>query len=169
MIRLADESDLAALEAACAAEGAPRPREQLERYLAEQRAGLRLFLVAHARGAVAGYLTLAWQADYIPFRREGVPEIQDLFVLPSLRRAGVATRLLDEAERHASTRSGRVGLGVGIYAAYGPAHLLYARRGYLPDAAGATAGGRALEGGETVSVDDSLVLHLVKDLPSQAR
>ena len=40
---------------------------------------------------------------------------------------------MDEAEKHASARSRRVGLGVGIYTAYGPAHLLYARRGYLPD------------------------------------
>src|SRR5688500_14163292 len=54
VIRLADEHDLLELEVGCAREGAPRPHEHLERYLAEQRAGLRLFLVAHAHGAVAG-------------------------------------------------------------------------------------------------------------------
>ena len=75
---------------------------------------------------------------------------------------------MDAAEEHAASRSDRVGLGVGIYAAYGPAHLLYARRGYLPDGVGATAGGRILEGGETVPVDDSLVLHLVKELALHA-
>lgn len=158
MIRLGGEEDLDALE------GAGRSREQLDRYLAEQRAGLRLFLVALADDAVAGYLTLAWEADHPPFRRDGVPEVQDLFVLPDHRRAGLASLLMDAAEAHAATRSDHVGLAVGIYAAYGPAHLLYARRGYLPDGAGATAGGRPLEGGETVSVDDSLVLHLAKVL-----
>jgi GNAT superfamily N-acetyltransferase len=160
VIRLADEADLDALEEA------GRSREQLERYLAEQRAGLRLVLIALAEDAAAGYLTLAWQADYPPFRREGIPEIQDLYVLPARRRAGIASLLMDAAEEHAATRSARVGLGVGIYAAYGPAHVLYARRGYLPDGAGATASGRTLEGGEVVSADDSLVLHLVKRLAS---
>ena len=158
MIRLADDGDLDALEEA------GRSREQLERYLAEQRAGLRLVLIALADGAAAGYLTLAWEADYPPFRREGIPEIQDLYVLPERRRAGIASLLLDAAEEHAAARSARVGLGVGVYAAYGPAHVLYARRGYLPDGTGVTSGGRTLEGGEVVPADDSLVLHLVKQL-----
>lgn len=163
-VRLAGHPDLDALEKACRREGAPPPREQLERYLAEQDAGLRLFLLAQVDHAAAGYLTLSWEADYPPFRREGIPEIHDLYVLPSFRRAGVATTLIEAAEEYASARSGQLGLGVGLYGAYGPAHRLYAIRGFLPDATGATAGGRPLLGGETVSVDDTLVLHLVKSL-----
>jgi GNAT superfamily N-acetyltransferase len=163
-VRLAGEEDVQVLWEACAREGAPRPPEPLQRYLDEQRAGLRLFLVALADRAVAGYLTVSWEADYPPFRRDGVPEIHDLYVLPSFRRAGVATRLMDAAEEHAARRSDRLGLGVGLYQAYGPAQRLYVQRGYLPDGAGATTGGRPLLGGESVSVDDSLVLHLVKTL-----
>ena len=164
LVRLAGEEDLEPLGAACAKEGAPRPPEQLERYLSEQRAGLRLFLLALRVGAPAGYLTVSWEADHPPFRREEIPEIHDLYVLPSARRAGIATLLLDEAEAHAARRSDFLGLAVGLYSAYGPAHRLYAERGYLPDATGATAGGRTLLGGETVSVDDTLVLHLLKPL-----
>ena len=164
LVRLAGGEDLDALAEACAGEGAPCPREQLERYLSEQRAGLRLFLLALRDGAPAGYLTVSWEADYPPFRRDGIPEIHDLYVLPSARRAGVATLLLDEAEEHAARRGDRLGLAVGLYSAYGPAHRLYAERGYLPDGIGATAGGRTLLGGETVSVDDTLVLHLLKTL-----
>lgn len=163
-VRLAGERDLCALEVACRREGAPRAPEQLQRYLAEQDAGLRLFLVSELRHDPAGYLTLSWDADYPPFRRDRIPEIQDLFVLPSCRRAGVATRLIEVAEEYAAARSDRLGLAVGLYEAYGPAHRLYAARGFLPDGTGATSGGRALLGGETVAVDDTLVLHLVKPL-----
>jgi GNAT superfamily N-acetyltransferase len=163
-VRLAGEEDVGALEDACRREGAPGAREQFERYLAEQRAGVRLFLLAQVGGAIAGYVTLSWEADHPAFRRDSIPEIHDLYVLPSRRRAGIATRLLREVEEHARRRSDRLGLGVGLYAAYGPAHRLYARCGYLPDGDGATAGGRPLHGGERIHVDDTLVLHLVKSL-----
>ncbi|MBW3628282.1 MAG: GNAT family N-acetyltransferase [Gemmatimonadetes bacterium] len=163
-VRVATAEDVERLEEACLCEGAARGQEQLDRFLVEQQAGLRLFLVAHRDTAVAGYLTLSWDADYPPFRRAGIPEIHDLYVLPSARRAGIATALLDAVEQHAVQRSGYLGLAVGLYADYGPAQRLYARRGYLPDGTGATSGGRPLLGGETISVDDGLVLHLVKAL-----
>jgi GNAT superfamily N-acetyltransferase len=163
-LRLAGADDLPLIDEAFEREGWPQPMESFERYLAEQAAGLRLFLLAIVAGAFAGFLTLTWNADYDPFREEGIPEIQDLCVLPSFRRRAVATQLLAVAEKQAAERSDRVGLGVGLYAAYGPAHRLYATRGYHPVGEGATVGGRPLHGGETVFVDDNLVLHLVKRL-----
>lgn len=163
-VRLAGAGDLAPLLSAFENAGWPRSPEQLERYLREQAEGLRLLLVAHESGAPAGYLTLEWEADYPPFRRDGIPEVQDLSVVPTRRRRGVATRLLDEAESRAAERASRIGLSVGLYAAYGPAQRLYALRGYHPDGAGATSHHRRLHGGETIPVDDSLSLHLVKQL-----
>lgn len=120
-------------------------------------------LVALDGAKPVGYLTLAWAADHPPFRRRGLPEIQDLDVLPSRRRRGVATRLLDAAEALAARRAPAVGLAVGLYQAYGPALRLYLSRGYLPDG-GASSAGRPLLGGETVTVDDTLALHLSLEL-----
>ncbi len=40
--------------------------------------------------------------------------------------------LMDAAEARAAERSAIVGLGVGLYADYGSAQRMYARRGYLP-------------------------------------
>ena len=165
-IRPATSGDLSPMVAAFEEADWARPREQLERYLAEQTAGLRVFVAAHAGDDVAGYGTLVWDSDYLPFRGAGIPEIQDLNVLPRFRRSGIASALLDTLETLAFARSERVGLGVGLYAAYGPAQRLYGLRGYAPDGRGVTQGNRSLVGGETVLVDDQLVLHLVRAPPS---
>lgn len=171
-IRAVGTADLASIVEAFELAGCAVTPEQLDRYLAEQSAGLRLFLFATWDGRVGGYLTLGWDAEYPPFRDAGLPEIQDLEVIPELRRRGLAAALLSRAEELASERSHAVGLSVGVYQAYGPAQRLYASRGYLPDGRGMTAGTRSLLGGETVQIDDSLSLHLIKDLrfaPSSAR
>src|SRR5205823_10695463 len=56
----------------------------------------------------------------------GVPEIQDVFVLPTHRREGIATELSRAAERLASERGhDRISLGVGL--ANAPARRLYER------------------------------------------
>src|SRR5687768_78055 len=90
-VRIATREDVERLDEACLREGAARGLEQLDRFLAEQQAGVRLFLVASRGTAVAGYVTLSWDADYPQFRRASIPEIHDLYVLPSCRRTGVAT------------------------------------------------------------------------------
>lgn len=164
-VRLTGPADAEAIASAFAAEGSPLPLEELGRYLVEQDAGSRLLAVAEVEGRVAGYLTVSWIADHPAFHEAGIPEIQDLHVLASQRRRGVASRLLEFAETRARERGARaIGLGVGLYAAYGPAQRLYGMHGFVPDGAGATSGGRALHGGETIPVDDSLVLRLTKRL-----
>lgn len=141
-----------------------KPVALFERYLAEQDAGERLVLVAHADGELAGYLTVHWVSDYQPFRDEDIPEITDLNVLPHWRRKGIASRLMDEAEVRIAEQSSTAGIGVGMGADYGPAQRMYVLRGYVPDARGLTYSGRNLEWGEAMKVDDGLVLMLMKTL-----
>jgi GNAT superfamily N-acetyltransferase len=123
-------------------------------------------LVALRGAEVRGYGTVVWEPDYPPFREDGVPEIQDLNVLPAFRRGGIATRILDEAERLIGERSPVVGIGVGLYADYGPAQRLYVLRGYVPDGRGMSHNGRFILGGEGVVADDDLALYLRKHLRS---
>ncbi|MFL5538256.1 MAG: GNAT family N-acetyltransferase [Longimicrobiaceae bacterium] len=149
---------------ASAFEAWPKPREQFERYLAEQEAGRREILVAWRETRACGYVTLVWEPDHPPFRESGIPEIQDFNVLPAFRREGIGSRLLDAAERLAASRSTVVGIGVGLYADYGAAQRLYVRRGYVPDGRGISHRGRTVLGGETVVADDDLVLRLTKRL-----
>ncbi|HEX8245180.1 MAG TPA: GNAT family N-acetyltransferase [Longimicrobium sp.] len=142
----------------------PKPRQQYERYQAEQAEGRRVVLVAWCEMQVCGYAVVVWQPDYPFFRDKGIPEIQDLNVLPAFRRRGIASRLLDEAEALIATRSPVAGIGVGLYDDYGPAQRLYVRRGYVPDGRGASHRGRVVSGGETVVMDDDLALYFTRRL-----
>lgn len=163
-IRPLQPGDVEPIVAAFRAAGWPRRRELYERYLAEQDAGERVILVAMAGAEVCGYGTVCWEPDYPGFRAAGIPEIQDLNVLPRFRRRGIATRLMDEAERLVAERGYVVGIGVGLYDDYGPAQRLYVLRGYVPDGRGAAHRNLPVRGGETVVADDDLAIHLTRTL-----
>jgi len=163
-IRRLEAQDIEPIAAAFAAIGWNKPASQYERYLAEQNAGTRVTLVAFADGTFCGYLNVVWEPDYPPFRTEGIPEIQDFNVLPAFQRRGIGTRLMDEAERIAGERSPIVGIGVGMTADYGAAQRLYVRRGCLTDGRGLHYAVRPLAYGDTVTVDDALVLNFTRRL-----
>src|SRR5262249_44404407 len=115
-------------------------------------------------GQFAGYVTVNWRPAYAGFADPNIPEIQDLNVLTTYRRQGIASRLLDRAEAEAARRSGVVGLAVGLHPGYDAAHRLYAKRGYIPDGRGITYQNRFIEQGASVVLDDDLVIHLTKQL-----
>lgn len=106
-----------------------------EGYLKEEEKCQRIVLVAHTRDEFSGYITLKWQSQYQSFKEQNIPEIMDLNVLPNFRKIGIASLLLDIAEKEAATKSEVVGIGVGLYAnkdgGYGAAQRLYVKRGYI--------------------------------------
>ncbi len=164
-VRPLASADLAVIPAALAAAGWPgKPVEQYERYLDEQRSGARGVLVATPGGTFAGYLTVCWASGYPPFRAAGIPEIQDLNVLPRSRRQGVGSALMDAAEAAVAARCDVAGIGVGLYEAYGAAQRLYAARGYVPDGRGIVSGGVPVPAGADVRVDDDLALMMTRRL-----
>ena len=165
-IRPLEAGDIPEIAAAFQRIGWDKPASQYERYLREQADGARDVAVAFVEDRFAGYLTICWSSSYEPFRREGIPEIVDLNVLPEYRRRGIATRLLDDAERSVSGRAPLAGIGVGMDADYGAAQRLYVARGYLPDGRGLQQHGRAVRYGDAVTVDDGLVLYFTKTLDS---
>ena len=79
---------------------------------------------------------MLWRAGYTPFREAGIPESQDLNVLPQFQRRGIGSAIMDAAEALILTRSDIAGIGVGLYADYAAVHLMYLGRGYLPDGGG---------------------------------
>jgi GNAT superfamily N-acetyltransferase len=157
-------SDIAEIAVAFATLGWGKPAAQYERYLAEQDAGVRSVLVARWDGVFAGYVTVLWQSPYPAFTAQGVPEIQDFNVLPAFRRRQIGTALMDAAEALIVPRARVAGIAVGLHHDYGAAQRLYVLRGYVPDALGITAHGIRLNWGDTVKVDDDLVLWLSKTL-----
>jgi GNAT superfamily N-acetyltransferase len=163
-IRLLQAEDCAVISSAFAAQGWHKPIDQYQRYWQECGQGARLVLVAEYAGDFGGYVTIVWESDYPPFRQAAVPEIVDLNVLIKHQRRGIASALLDAAEQHIASRSPQAGIGFGLTADYGPAQVLYVRRGYVPDGRGAYSHDQPLRYGEPAVVDDGLVLYLVKQL-----
>jgi GNAT superfamily N-acetyltransferase len=163
-IRLLTVHDIPYIAAAFATLGWDKPASQYEAYLEEQQRGARVALVAWQADQFVGYVTIVWVSSYAPFRDAGIPEIADFNVLPHVRRQGIGSRLMDEAERRISERSQVAGIGVGLFADYCSAQRLYVKRGYIPDGRGIVAHERRATWGDTVVVDDDLVLYLTKML-----
>ena len=161
-VRRLAAQDIDALSADFAAAGRSTWGKRVARYLEAQEAGLRDVLVAIADGQFAGYLTVLWKSSYQPFADDGVPEINDFNVAPELRCQGIGSRLMDEAERLILERSDVAGIGVGLYADYGPAQVMYAKRGFVPDGRGLMRHGRPVPAGTEVTVDDDLDLYMRK-------
>ena len=141
-----------------------KPASQYEKYLQEQNAGTRNVLVTFLGGEFAGCLTVVWKSDYPGFCESGIPEIADFNVLPHLRRKGIGSALMDSAETLISTRSNRVGIGVGMNSDYGSAQQMYVKRDYIPDGMDLSYDNRTLTYGDIVIFDDGLILHLTKQL-----
>lgn len=135
----------------------------LERFLAEQKMAKRTILIAYADDVFAGYVTILWRSNYPSFAEKGIPEINDLRVLPDFRRQGIATALVEEAEKQIFKKSPVAGIGFGLYADYGPAQRMYILRGYVPDGLGISYKGKKVEPGKEIPVDDDLVLYLIKE------
>jgi GNAT superfamily N-acetyltransferase len=159
-IRPLRAGDPAMIAAAMDAIGWNKPESQYQRYLAEQQAGDRDVLVATVDGRYVGYVTVRWVSPYFGT----IPEIQDFNVLPSDRRRGIGSALMDAAEALVATRYPVVGIGVGLYPDYGQAQRMYVRRGYLPDGRGLIYDGRQVPPMESIRNDDSATLMFTKEL-----
>ena len=161
-IRKLQDDDPKVISAALTALGWDKPVRQYEKYLAEQRDGVRDVLVATVDEEYAGYVTVRWESPYEPF--DGIPEIQDFNVLPKFRRRGIGTGLMDSAEALVAERSDVVAIGVGLYADYGTAQRMYVRRGYIPDGRGLLYNLEQIPPGEMVRNDDDAILMFSKSL-----
>jgi hypothetical protein len=145
----------------------PKPDGYFQKCLEAQERGGLVLLLARTGETLHGYLKVVWESGYPPFRAKAIPEIQDLNVVAPSRRKGVATRLMDKAERLIAERSTVAGIGVGLHPGYGAAQRMYVLRSYVPDGLPLTYHDRIVSEGEAVKLDDGLVMHLTKRLACQ--
>jgi len=120
--------------------------------------------VARSGETLHGYIKLARTSPYPPFAEGRLPEVQDLNVAPASQRRGIGSALMDVAEAAAAKAAPAVGIAVGLHSGYGPAQKLYGLRGYVPDGQPLQYHDEAVEEGQAVRLDDSLVMHLTKRL-----
>jgi ribosomal protein S18 acetylase RimI-like enzyme len=169
IIREMQSTDPPVMAAAFRAQGWNKPESQYLQYLQEHLSGERIVLLAEVEQQpplleFSGYLTIVWESEYSPFRKDHIPEIVDFNVLIKYRRQGIGKALMDEAEKRIALRSPVAGIGVGLTPDYGPAHILYIKRGYIPDGRGLFFNNHHLQWGETCIVNDELTLNFTKDL-----
>ncbi|MCJ7840095.1 GNAT family N-acetyltransferase [Lederbergia sp. NSJ-179] len=163
-IRTLMKDDFATIARAFQDQGWQKPASQYERYYQEQLNGERVVLIAEYSNQFAGYVTIKWESTYPPFSEKEIPEIVDLNVLINDQNKGIATVLMDEAEKIVKEKSAVIGIGFGLTGDYGAAQRLYVKRGYIPDGLGISQSGKILKRGDQVQVDDDLALYLTKSL-----
>lgn len=164
MLRELREVDCLGISSSFNVQGWVKPDSLYLGYLEEQRQGIRDFILAEVHGNFAGYLTILWKPHYEYFASSGIPEIVDFNVLKKFQRMGIGTCLMNEAERRIKGVSDYAGIGFGLYRDYGPAQILYVRRGYIPNGQGLVKDSKSIEAGTEVTVDDGLILYLIKHL-----
>lgn len=163
-IRMMNENDPVVISNSFKEQGWEKPIDLYQKYIQEQINGERVSLVAEIDGNFAGYVNVIWNSNYPPFKEKGIPEISDFNVLIKYRRKGIGSKLMDKAEDVIKERSDVSGIGVGTFSDYGNAQILYVKRGYIPDGKGIFKFGKYVEYGETIVVDDDIILYLTKSL-----
>lgn len=117
-------------------------------------------IIALYGGELVGYGKLDWNDDEV---EEGIPVIKELHVKENFRNHGVGSKLMEELERRAATKSQYCAIGVGLSEAYEAAQHLLAKRGYEPDGNGIFY----IEPGfihDVLEVDDNQALMMIKKL-----
>jgi GNAT superfamily N-acetyltransferase len=127
------------------------PLHRLDRFVAEES----MYLVAWEDERPVGHAHVAWQGTHL-----GVPELQDVFVVPERRRRGIARRLTEEAEREAARRGfDRISLSVSAKRNE-PARRLYESLGYRDAGVPPVrVEGTIVVRGRPLEVDDTLVYY----------
>ena len=139
--------------------------ERLLRFWQEMLDGKRLILTAWGPDGFLGHVTLQAQSEYPPFRKHHIPEIVDVWVQPHVRQQGIGQILLERAVDQAKKQHApAVGMGVGITAEYGPAHILYGKNGFAPDGSGLWVDGVQVGEREKITLGPEAILMWVKAL-----
>jgi len=116
----------------------------------------------HGSDQYVGHAKLVWEPDYPGFQTLGIPEIQDLNVLPNYRKHGIGTALIESCERLAAERYDEIGIGVGLHPGYNNAQRLYSKLGYILDGCGVHYRDEPVGQGQTYRFDDDLVICFTK-------
>lgn len=94
-IRKLKSTDILMLVESFAAHHWQKPASTFEQYLQEQQEGTRHIWLAFEKTYFAGYVTLTKKSSYLPFKKNRIPEIMDLNVLPPFRNKGIGSLLIE--------------------------------------------------------------------------
>ena len=132
-------------------------------YFEEQKNDIRTVALIEKDGEILGYGSLLRVSECASFVSRNIPEINAVWIHEDYRKQGLATRLIHWIEDLALQEGySQIGIGVGLYADYGPAQKLYFRLGFVPDGQGITYSGQPTIFGQSYPLDDELIFWLIK-------
>lgn len=158
-----DYSDIPTICKACNDSG-EKNSKYLQNQLSNQEKQECSAFLALYQGEVAGYVFLYYRCKWGGLANCNIPGIVDLIVFEQYRKKGIATALMDVAEKTAKQYSDKIYLDVCLNSEYGAAQRLYIKRGYIPDGKGVYYEERVCETDAVYKNDDELTLCLVKEL-----
>ncbi|MEK5032406.1 GNAT family N-acetyltransferase [Paenibacillus sp. FSL R7-0302] len=161
-VRRMKSEDITWIHEGLAPHDVSKPVAYIEQCWKENEGEKRLTLVALRGNEFAGWGHIVYTSHYPYFAENHIPEIQNLDVIPALRKSGIGIMLMDALEAEAFARFDTVGIGFGLYDSYGTAQRLYIKRGYVPDGRGLMYDNLPAVPGSQVRVDDELTLYLTK-------
>lgn len=142
-----------------------KPRPYIEQCVHENGTGERVTFLAVYGGRFAGWAHFVLRPGYPFYAENGIPEVQNLDVIPPFRKRGIGSALMDRIEQFAFETHDVIGIGFGLYADYGAAQRMYVKRGYVPDGRGVMYDHQPVKPGTDVRMDDDLVLYFTKRKP----
>jgi len=164
-IEKTDDRDLiAAIDKAA---GQALSLDDIDRSLLAQSKGERDIFAIYdsAQNQAVGTAILNWKPRYAFYQKLKIPEIQDVKIITPHRRKGFASLLIDHCEKEARQKNAEyVGISVALHNGFGPAQMLYAKLGYMPDGNGITYDRTPVDRGRSYIVDDQLFLMMGKAL-----
>ena len=161
---LHSENSVHALSEAFRARRIERSLDYFKSCYTENQKGIRVSIIATYNNELAGCGHLIRESAYPYFRKNGIPEINDLLVFPEFRGKGIGGRLIDKLEEIALGYTFEIGIGVGLYKDCGSAQRLYCKKGYIPDSHGIQYQYQPVAPGSTIRADDDLLLFFTKNL-----
>ena len=138
--------------------------EYLRRQLDNQEKQECSALLALYNDEIAGYVFLYYKCKWGGFANCELPGVVDLIVFDKYGNKGIATMLMDTAERIAKRYNNKVYLDVCLNQEYGPAQRFYVKRGYVPDGKGVYYEEKICDVDAVCKNDDELTLCLIKEL-----
>ncbi|QUL58230.1 GNAT family N-acetyltransferase [Paenibacillus tritici] len=162
MVRRMKPEDIALIYDGLSPHDVSKPIEYIEHCWRENVENKRLTLLAFHDNEFAGWGHIVYTSHYPYFAENHIPEIQNLDVISTLRKRGIGNVLIEALEAEVFARFDTIGIGFGLYASYGTAQRLYAKRGYIPDGRGIMYDNLPVVPGDQVRVDDELTLYLTK-------
>ena len=138
-----------------------------QKYYDEQQNEIRTVAVLARGDEILGYGSLLLRSKYPHFAN--TPEICDVWIHDKHRRCGLGKKLITWLEQLAQKKGySEIGIGVGLYADYGPAQQLYFQLGFVPDGHGITYKCQPTTPGTSYPLDDDLILWLKKPISREA-